>query len=538
MLEDARLAYDSLHVTGTTRRLVARIGGLAPTQTDVTIVKRGPAVERAYDSEGHPTKAATGFARGQGVGVDALEEREGYVYAVTKEVGRAAIQVLPELCADLLNGIRWRKTMRWNSSAAYPRPLRWIVALYGDQVVPFAWAGVAAGNTSRGPRFADAVEALEPGDFTTFDVDSAAEYAAAVADQDIVLDRDERRALVLQLIQQAAAKAGGTIPDDPALLDEVTDLVEAPQALLGNFERKYLALPMPVLIGVMKKHQRYFNIMRDGKMLPNFVTVANAHDLPRPDVVIAGNEGVIRARYADAAYFFRQDSARSLESYTARLDTLTFHERLGSMLDKVKRLQKLAPQVASTLGAVRSDLETVERAASLCKSDLVTSMVVEMTSLQGVMGEIYALNSGESEDVATAIREHYLPRFADDDRPKTQAGLALSLADKLDSVAGLFAVGAMPTGSADPFGLRRAALGIVKSLLEEGVDFDVEVGLRKAAEQQPIRVNTETLAEANAFIARRLQGVLLESGFAHDVVEAVLAAAEPTRPLPHAPVLT
>ena len=438
------------------------------------------------------------------------------------ETGKPAVQVLPELLAALLDGLRWTKTMRWNSSATYPRPLRWIVALYGEQVVPLVWAGVAAGNVSRGPRYADAVAKLEPGGFTTFAIASAQSYGETVAAQDIVLDRDERRSLVWSLVGDAAATVNGVVPEDSALLDEVTDLIESPQALLGNFERKYLELPMPVLIGVMKKHQRYFNVMRDGKMLPHFVTVANAHDLQYPDVVVAGNEGVIRARYADAAYFYRQDSSRHLESYTERLKTLTFHEQLGSMFDKVERLKQLAPQIAAMLGASASEMETVTRAAELSKSDLVTSMVVEMTSLEGIMGEIYAANSGETSEVAAAIREHYLPRYAGDAAPQTTAGLALSLADKLDSISGLFAAGAMPTGSADPFGLRRAALGIVNNLLAADIDFDIAEGLQKAAGLQPVDVSSETLAEANDFITRRLQGVLLDAGFAHDVVAAVL----------------
>ncbi|MFN2199810.1 MAG: glycine--tRNA ligase subunit alpha, partial [Caldilineaceae bacterium] len=264
LLEEARLSYSKLDVTGTPRRLVARIQGLAARQTDVTTERRGPAIDRAFDDAGEATKAAQGFARGQGVEVADLVQRDGYVYAVATETGKPAVQVLPELLTALLDGLRWNKTMRWNSSATYPRPLRWIVALYGEQVVPLVWAGVAAGNVSRGPRYADAVAKLEPGGFTTFAIASAQSYGETVAAQDIVLDRDERRSLVWSLVGDAAATVNGVVPEDSALLDEVTDLIESPQALLGNFERKYLELPMPVLIGVMKKHQRYFNVMRDG----------------------------------------------------------------------------------------------------------------------------------------------------------------------------------------------------------------------------------------------------------------------------------
>jgi glycyl-tRNA synthetase len=530
LLEEFKLDYDDLRVTGTTRRLAAYVTALAPRQRDEVVEKRGPALDRAFDGEGRPTKAAEGFARGQGLAVEELEQRDGYVYAVKSVEGQPTAAILPDLSTRLLDGLRWRKTMRWNASnLAYPRPLRWIVALYGDQVVPFRWADIPSGHTSRGPRFADAAADLPAGGFTTFEIPASGSYFDAVAAEGIVIDREERRQLVRELVGQAAATVQGITPDDPDLLDEVTDLIEAPTALLGHFEEKYLELPMPVLIAVMKKHQRYFPVFgKDGgatqeNLLPYFVTVANSNELAQPQVVTAGNEGVIRARYADAAYFYRQDTSRPLESYTPRLDTLTFHAKLGSMLDKVKRLTALAPQIGEMLGAAEADLTTVARAAELSKSDLVTNMVVEMTSLQGVMGEIYAKQSGESDAVAQAIREHYLPRSAGDAAPRSTAGLALALADKLDSLVGLFAAGAQPTGSADPFGLRRAALGIVNNLMETETDFSVDTAVAAAAARQPIDVSEETLAETGAFITRRLQGVLLDMGFRHDMVDAVLA---------------
>ena len=531
LLQAAKLTYTDLRVTGTTRRLVAHVTGLSPMQTDEVVEKRGPALDRAFDEAGNPTKAAAGFARGQGVDVSELETRDKYVYAVKRVAGRPTTAVLPELCVQLLDGLRWRKTMRWNSSnLGYPRPLRWIVALYGAQVVPFTWAGVVSGAQSRGPRFVDAVADLAAGAFTTFSIADAGAYFDAVAEQGVILDREERRRLVADLVQQTAATVDGFSPDDPDLLAEVTDLIEAPQALLGRFEERYLELPMPVLIAVMKKHQRYFPVFRQGgvqrqaDLLPYFVTIANSNGLAQPDVVRAGNEGVIRARYADAAYFYRQDTERPLESYTSRLGTLTFHAKLGSMLDKVERLTKLAPEMGYMVGADSDSLSAVTRAAQLSKSDLVTHMVVEMTSLQGIIGEIYALKGGESAAVAQAIREHYLPRSAGDANPQSVAGLALSLADKLDSLIGLFAVGAIPTGSADPFGLRRAALGVVNNLIATGTDFSVAEGLAAAAKLQPVEVSDEARQSAVDFVVRRLQGVLLESGYAHDIVEAVLEA--------------
>ncbi len=527
LLTEANLPYAGLRVTGTTRRLVAIVEGLAPMQADELVEKRGPALDRAYDASGNATPAAQGFARGQGIDAADLVTRDNYVYAVRTVAGRPAAAVLPELLVKLLDGLRWAKTMRWNSSAVgYPRPLRWIVALYGDQVIPFTWAGARSGRTSRGPRFRDAAARLPAGGFTTFDVASADAYEAAVAAQGVILDRDARKARVAELVQQTAATIGAIAPDEPALLDEITDLVEAPFPVLGHFEEKYLDVPEPVLIGVMKKHQRYYPVKAagaHGKMLPNFITVANADLLASPEVVRQGNEGVIRARYADAAYFFRQDTGRPLESFTPRLGTLTFHAKLGSMLDKVERLRVLAPQIAQALGQSQADVEAVARAAALSKSDLVTNMVIEMTSLQGVMGEIYARAGGEPKAVAVALREQYLPKSAGDANPATPAGLALSLADKLDSLVGLFAVGAIPTGSADPFGLRRAALGVVYNLLETNTSFDIRGGLAMAAGLQPVEVTPAALEEAATFIDRRLQGVLADMGYPFDVVEAVLA---------------
>lgn len=521
LLANYKLSYEALEVDGTCRRLMAYVRGLAPKQPDEVVEKRGPALDRAYDADGNPTKAAQGFARGQGVEVAELVSKDNYVYAIQQVTGQLTAAVLPQLCTELLDSMRWGKSMRWNSSGiAYSRPLRWLLALYGDQVVPFTWAGVSSGHSSRKPRFAE----LDRDSFGSFQVSQSDEYFTSVAAQGVVLQRAERQALIAQMVKETVAKVHGVNPDEPALLEEVTDLVEAPQAVLGQFEQRFLKLPTPVLVAVMKKHQRYFPVIHlSGDMLPYFVTIANSNGLAHPDVVKAGNEGVIRARYADAEFFYKQDTAKALADFTPDLATLTVHERLGSMLDKAQRLQKLAPQVGQMLGATETEETTIVRAAELSKSDLVTSMVVEMTSLQGVMGEIYAKESGESAAVAQAIREHYLPRSAGDANPASTPGLALSLADKLDSLIGLFTVGAIPTGSADPFGLRRAALGVVHNLLAAQANFNVYNALAQAAALQPVAVSDENLTETAAFIERRLQGVLAEMGYAHDVVEAVLA---------------
>jgi len=523
MLGDAKLEYGTLKVTGTTRRLVVYVTDLVPRQLDEEVEKRGPALDRAYDEAGNPTKAAQGFARGQGIDPADLEKRDGYIYAVKRVIGRPTAEVLAEICPTLLDGLRWGKTMRWNSSGiGYPRPLRWLLALYGDAVVPFSWAGVTSGRESRKPRYAE----LTPGSFGNFTVSDSDAYFEQIAGQGIVLNREERRRQIVQMVAKAANGVSGVTPDDPGLLDEVTDLIESPQAVLGSFEEKYLELPTPVLIGVMKKHQRYFpvfNKLAPDKMMPHFITIANADVLAHPDVVQAGNEGVIRARYADAAFFYRQDTQQKLAEFTPNLATLTFHEKLGSMLDKAQRLEKLAPAIGTMLNLSAQDQQVTQQAARLSKSDLVTSMVVEMTSLQGTMGEYYALNSGEMPAVAQAIREHYLPRSAGDANPETAPGLALGLADKLDSLVGLFAVGVVPRGNADPFGLRRAALGVVNNLIATETDFDLREAIGHSAALQPVTAEQEAQVNTLAFLARRLQGVLSDTGYAHDVIEAVLA---------------
>ena len=546
LLEQARLSYRALSVSGTPRRLVAHVQGLSPRQHDEIVERRGPPADRAFDADGLPTRAATGFARGQGVQPVDLIVRDNYVYAVSKKEGESASTVLPQLIQDLLDGIQWGRTMRWNrSNKSYPRPLRWIVALHGSEVVQMSWAHVRSGRESRGPRFRDARARLPAGEFTTFRIADADSYFTAAAEQGVQLIRQDRRSRIAAAIQDAAARApaiqtGAAEPlpegtyqweQDEDLLDEVTDLVEAPEAVLGSFENRFLALPQPILTAVMKKHQRYFPVLHspanpseDPSLAPRFVTIANADKLDHPDVVRQGNEGVIRARYADAEFFFNQDTAKPFDSFTERLGTLTFHARLGTMLEKTGRLQRLAPQIAQMLDCNKQEVETARQAAALCKTDLVTSMVVEMTSLQGIMGEIYALRSGETPAAAQAIREHYLPGFDGDAVPKTGAGLALSLADKLDTLVGLFGVGVTPSGSADPFGLRRAALGTVNALTITRSHFDLTAALELAAAQFSEPLSQAAVPNAREFMVRRLERRLRDLNHPPDVVDAVLAA--------------
>ncbi len=550
LLDEARLAHGAVRVTGTPRRLVVYVEKLAGRQADEELVFRGPPANRAQDADGQWTQAAIGFARSRGVAVDNLELREAdggrYVFAVQQVAGKAAAEILPDLLGRLVAGIRFEKSMRWASDGiAFSRPIRWFVALFGEHVVPFSYAKAHSGRISRGLR------SLNSPDIA---IASAADYFDAMARNGIVVDRAQRQQLIREQIAAAAASVGGVASDDPALLDEVTDLVEQPAAILGSFEQRYLSLPADVLTKVMQKHQRYFPVVgapqrrvdwETGKLvlgeaatragdstnlpisqstnlLPYFITVANGQPSDAA-VVRAGNEGVIRARYADAAFFVEHDRRQPLEAFTPRLATLTFQEQLGSMLDKVRRLERLTPWVAARLGLSPEETATAVRAASLCKSDLATSMVVEMTSLQGIMGREYALSSGEAPAVAQAIFEHYLPRSSGDKRPASLAGLAVGLANRLDSIAGLFAVGLDPSGSADPFGLRRDALGIVQNLAEAGLSFSVHEGVAEASRLLPVPATQQAQNKAVAFIAGRLENWLRDEGYPYDVVQAVLA---------------
>ena len=529
LLEDLRLDYGSVRVAGTPRRLVVYVDELAPRQRDEERAVKGPPARAAFDSDGEPTKAAVGFARAQRVELADLQVRdvaEGeYVFAIRRVDGRPANEVLGEAMPGLIAGLIFGRSMRWNETGvSFSRPIRWLVGLLDDQVVPFEYAGLTSGQTSIGPR---------PAGSPPVKIREASDYFSTLAGQGAIVSVNERRAAIQEQIRYLADEVGGAVPDDPALLEEVTNLVEQPTALRGEFDPTYLSLPEPVLTTVMKKHQRYFPVIRneggemgDGapsSLLPYFIAVRNG-GAEHLDVVRRGNEEVLRARYSDADYFFKADTAQSLEYYLPRLDTLTFQEQLGSMLDKTQRLEQLAPAIGKDLGLSAEELETTRRAAHLCKADLATQMVVELTSLQGVMGREYAVRSGENEAVAIAIYEHYLPRSASDQIPTTRPGLVLGLANRLDSLSGLFAVGLAPTGSADPYGLRRDALGLVTALIETGTDYSVAKGLHAAAQLLPedVGIGPESLMACLDFFKRRLEGVLRERGLRHDVVQAAL----------------
>jgi glycyl-tRNA synthetase len=513
MLKDARLAYNTIEVFATPRHSTILVRDLAPRQTPLDSMVRGPATKAAFDKNGKPTKAAEGFARGQGVAVEDLikidEKGNQYVYAKKHDAGKPAQEVLATLLPELIAALKFEKTMRWNNSGiAFSRPVRWFVALFGDQVVPFEYAGYRSGRVTRGIRAAGSPDLV---------IASAEAYLDTLNRAGILLDSDQRQQVVKAQVVKVAEGRGGHIPEDAGLLEEVTNLVEQPTALLGNFDQKYLALPKDVLITVMKKHQRYFPVLSMSGMLPHFIAVRNGDDR-HLDSVRRGNEEVLRARFADAEYFFNQDRKHPLEEFLPTLATLTFQVKLGSMLDKARRIEALTPAIGKMLHLAEADAKSAQRAAHLAKADLATQLVVEMTSLQGIMGREYAKMSGESDAVANALAEQY------DRAPESNLGAAISLADRFDSLSGLFAIGLAPTGSADPWGLRRAALGVVETLIKHRVSFSIRAALEAAAQLQPVTVTGKAIDDAHAFIIGRERAALLDQGGRYDLVDAVLAA--------------
>ncbi|GAB4476495.1 MAG: glycine--tRNA ligase [Anaerolineales bacterium] len=523
-LDELRLSYQSLRVMGTPRRLVVFVEGLAERQSDRESLVKGPPAARAFNPDGSPTAAAKGFARSKGLQVSDLQVQEidggKYVVAAMREEGLPTVTILPQALPGLVASLRFEKSMRWNqSNISFSRPIRWLLALFGNTPVSFEYGGLKALARTRGLRF------LQP---TEKELGSVEEYFQFLQSQGILLDPQQRQAQIAAKVRELAQEVGGIDSLDEDLLSEVTNLVEAPAVLRGTFEATHLELPREVLISVMKKHQRYFPVQKeDGSLLPYFITVANKPSLDGgcegAEVIIEGNEHVIRARFADAAYFVREDLKQPLESFLPRLRTLTFQYKLGSMLEKSQRIEQLVSTIGQMCTLTEDELSVAQRAAHLCKADLATQMVVEMTSLQGIMGRYYALRSGEPPAVAEAIFEHYLPRYAGDELPKTKAGLVVGLADRLDTLAGLFAAGLAPSGNKDPFAQRRAALGLVQNLLAWKLDFSLHKALQEAARLLPIEASSESLATCHAFIIERLRNYLLEQAYRYDVVEAVLA---------------
>lgn len=521
LLEEQRLRPAAVRTLGTPRRMLLVVDGLPDRQADARREVVGPPKAAAFDAEGKPTRAAEGFARAQGVPVERLAvralERGEYVVAVQESRGAPTAEVLAALLPRLLGALAFPKFMRWGEGTfRFVRPIRWLLATYGGRVLPVAVDGLTAEGKTFGHRF------LAPRGVR---VRSFAEYQAALEERFVIVDPARRRELVRRLATEAAATVKGEPVLDPALVETVADLVEFPVALCGSFKPEYLELPREVIITPMQKHQRYFPVQdAAGNLLPHFVVISNmkAKD---PDVIRHGNERVLRARLNDAEFFYREDRKKRLAERVPDLAQVVFQERLGTLQDKTARLARLAPWLAERVDPAAR--EAAARAAHLAKADLTTAMVKEFTELQGVMGREYARISGEPAGVCQAIEEHYWPRFAGDRLPASPAGIALALADRLDSIVGCFGVGLIPTGSEDPYGLRRAAQGVVQILLQRDARLSLAAAVQEAqaaygtAEGQAAEA---TRREVLDFLRARTQALLVERGLPPEVVEAVLSA--------------
>ena len=519
-LNDAHLPFESIATYGTPRRLALIVKGLADTSAEISERHKGPSASIAYDADGNPTKAAIGFARGKGLDVADLVVEDGYIYAETKTAGVPAKDIVTDMLPQLITGLNFPKSMHWgNLDAKFVRPVRWLVALLDEEVIPVEFATVKSGNVTRGHRFLGADEIT---------IKNAASYVETLKENFVMVDQDARRELISKQLHDIAASKNASIVWDDDLLEEINYLVEWPTALCGGFEESYLALPDAAIITPMKDHQRYFPLVdQDGKLLPMFLTVRNGSD-HSIEVVQAGNERVLRARLDDAKFFFNEDRKKPLIDRQDGLTKIVFQEGLGNLADKTERLLTLG-RVFSEECELHEDARVVlERATELAKTDLTTGMVTEFTELQGVMGKEYALLDGESPEVAEAIFEQYLPRFAGDVLPQTEAGKVLSIIDKIDNIVATFSRGLIPTGSQDPYALRRQTIGILNILL--GSEWNIS--LRPIIVESmnllnvPADKQDELLGQVEEFITLRLKNIFLDREVPHHVIDLLLSNNE------------
>ncbi|HHV54521.1 MAG TPA: glycine--tRNA ligase subunit beta [Firmicutes bacterium] len=536
-LQEARLAYGSVHGYATPRRLAAWIEAVAEEQPKTVTEKRGPSRAVGLGTNGDFSEAAKGFARSQGIDVRDLVLRatpQGeYFFAIREQPGRPAVELLPDLVEQAIRSLSFPKSMRWGTGEVrFARPVRWLVVLFGTEVLPVRFGAVVAGRETYGHR------QLGPGPWP---LEKPSDYATVLANAGVLADRQLRRERLIQEVVRAAQAAGGKPDLDPELVDEVTNLVEYPTAFVGRFDRSYLKLPEPVIITPMRHHQRYFPVRgADGRLLPAFVGVRNGGERNLA-AIAAGNERVLRARLDDARFYFEEDQRAPLAAYVDKLSGIVFQERLGTLAAKRERLMALVPELAENLAAAGTKLDEVTvavatRAADLAKADLATRMVSEFPELQGVIGEEYARRSGEPEGVARAIGEQYRPRGATDELPATPAGAVLSLADRVDTLAGYFAIGLVPSGSQDPYALRRQTLGLLRILLDAEWHLDLVAAFRRALSHYPESVTgPRGAAGATAvpvemllwdFVAERLRGLLTGRGLRYDLVEAAIEAGK------------
>ena len=519
-LNDAHLPFESIETYGTPRRLALIVKGLSDTSAEISERHKGPSASIAYDADGNATKAAIGFARGKGLDVADLVVEDGYIYAETKTAGVPAKDIVTDMLPQLITGLNFPKSMHWgNLDAKFVRPVRWLVALLDEEVIPVEFATVQSGNITRGHRFLGADEIT---------IKNAASYVDTLKENFVMVDQDARRELISKQLHDMAASKNASIVWDDDLLEEINYLVEWPTALCGGFEESYLALPDAAIITPMKDHQRYFPLVgQDGKLLPMFLTVRNGSD-HSIEVVQAGNERVLRARLDDAKFFFNEDRKKTLIDRQDGLTKIVFQEGLGNLADKTERLLKLGRVFCEECGLHEDAAVVLERATELAKTDLTTGMVTEFTELQGVMGKEYALLDGESPEVAEAIFEQYLPRFAGDVLPQTEAGKVLSIIDKVDNIVATFSRGLIPTGSQDPYALRRQTIGILNILL--GSEWNISLRPIFKASMELLNVaadkQEELLNQVEEFFTLRLKNIFLDREVPHHVIDLLLSNNE------------
>ncbi|OLN23388.1 glycine--tRNA ligase subunit beta [Domibacillus antri] len=521
-LTEQNIEHGDVQLYSTPRRLAVIVKDAAEAQADVNEEAKGPAKKIAQSEDGEWSKAAIGFAKGQGMSVDDIffKEVNGVEYAhVNKFVkGRQTAELLPAL-KDVALSLTFGKNMRWGSSEIrYVRPIKWVIALFGKEVIPFEMAGVQSGNETKGHRFLG----------TTASVADASSYQETLKKQFVIASPDERRSMILEGLKTLEQENSWIIPVDESLLEEVNNLVEYPTALAGSFNEEFLALPEEVLITSMKEHQRYFPVKNaEGTLLPYFVTVRNGNNHAMVKVA-RGNEKVLRARLADADFFYKEDQKADIDDLLKKLEKIVYHEKIGTLSEKVARIRRIASALGVLTNASEDVKASTDRAAQICKFDLVTLMVYEFPELQGVMGEKYARQKGEKEEVAVAVNEHYKPRFAEDTVPSTETGALVSLADKLDTITACFAVGIIPTGSQDPYALRRQAAGVVQTMMEHEWNVPladvIQVAVEEVLKDNIGGKEADTLhEELTAFFALRVKHILQEKGIRYDIIDAVLA---------------
>lgn len=526
-LERQRIKYKSIRTMGTPRRLALLIEGLAEREEDLLLKVRGPAKKAAFDATGQPTKAALGFARSQGVAVESLEVKAvgngEYLFAVKEEKGRPTVEVLAVIIPEIINEISFPKPMRWGvEEMRFARPIRWLVSLYDQQIIPIEIVGLQADRISRGHRFLGQQQIV---------IENPLTYQAQLKDNFVLVDQKVRKEECWRQIKAEADSIQAKVEEDAELLEEVVYLLEWPTALLGSFSNEYLKLPEEVIITPMREHQRYFPVRnREGQLLNRFITVRNGNS-EHLNIVRVGNEKVLKARLADARFFWEEDLKTRLEEYLPRLQKIIFQESLGTVAQKTVRVVNTVSQLAEKLHLDGTTTQYACRAAKLAKADLVTNMVGEFPELQGIMGRYYALHSAEKEEVAQAIVEHYQPRFAGDVLPASLAGALVSIADKMDTLVGCFAIGIEPTGSQDPYALRRQALGISLILLEHRLDLNLKDLIKISLDNyqgivSPTQLGEETVAKVREFFQARIKNILSEKGHKYDIIDAVLAVED------------